>query len=67
MPDLWYDVDAALSAVPINLIALIDDTDFKAREVALTASAVGMDLTWNFAKTDGSFSQTAVVTQVVCG
>ena len=28
MPDLWMDVDTALSEVPVNITPLIDATDF---------------------------------------
>jgi hypothetical protein len=54
------DVDAALSEVPVNILPLIDDTDFKSREVALTYDQAGMDLVWNFVTTTGAFTQTAV-------
>lgn len=60
MPDLWLDVDAALSEVPINLMPLIDDTDFKTREESVTYNQAGLDLLWNFVTTGGAFSQTAV-------
>jgi len=32
MPDLWMDVDAALSEVPVNIAPLVDDTDGKTIE-----------------------------------
>ncbi len=60
MCDLWYDVDTALAEVPVNILPLLDDTDFKTRETAITAGAAGMDLVWNFCTTDGAMSQTAV-------
>jgi len=60
MADIWYDVDAALSEVPINLIALTDDTDFKSREESVTYNQAGLDLVWNFVTTAGAMSQTAV-------
>lgn len=60
MPDLWMDVDTALSEVPVNLLPLLDDTDFKSRETAIAYNAAGMDLTWNFVTTAGAFTQTAV-------
>ena len=60
MADIWFDVDTALSEVPINLMPLIDDTDFKSREVALTYNQAGLDLVWNFITTGGTMSQTAV-------
>jgi hypothetical protein len=60
MPDLWMDVDAALTEVPVNIFPLIDDTDFKTREVAIAYNQAGMDLVWNFVTTAGATTQTAV-------
>lgn len=60
MPDLWMDVDAALSEVPINLVALIDDSDFKTREESVTYDQAGLDLLWNFVTPAGAMTQTAV-------
>lgn len=60
MPDIWMDVDTALTEVPVNLMPLIDDTDFKTRETAVAYNAAGMDLVWNFVTTAGAFTQTAV-------
>lgn len=60
MPSMWMDVDAALSEVPINIAALIDDTDFKTREQSVTYDQSGLDLLWNFVTTAGAFTQTAV-------
>lgn len=58
--DIWYDVDTALAEVPVNLLPLVDDTDFKTREVAVAYDAAGMDLVWNFVTTGGAATQTAV-------
>ena len=60
MPDLWMDVDTALSEVPVNKFPLLDDTDFKTREISVAYNAAGMDLVWNFLTTGGAFTQTAV-------
>lgn len=60
MCDIWMDVDAALSEVPVNIFPLIDDTDFKTRETAVAFNAAGMDLVWNFVTTAGAYTQTAV-------
>src|SRR5687767_2761700 len=60
MPDLWMDVDTALAEVPVNLMPLLDDTDFKTRETAIAFDAAGMDLVWNFVTTAGAYTQTAV-------
>lgn len=60
MPDFWMDVDVALSEVPVNIMALLDDTDYKTRETAIAYNAAGMDLVWNFLTPAGAFTQTAV-------
>lgn len=60
MPDMWMDVDAALAEVPVNILPLIDDTDFKTRETGITYDQAGMDLVWNFTTTAGATTQTAV-------
>lgn len=60
MPDIWMDVDVALAEVPVNLMPLIDDTDFKTIEDAVAYNASGMDLRWNFVTAGGSFTSTPV-------
>jgi hypothetical protein len=60
MPDLKMRVDTALAEVPVNLMPLLDDTDFKSRETAVAYNAAGMDLVWNFVDHNGNFTQTAV-------
>jgi len=60
MAELWMDVDAALSEVPVNIMPLLDDTDFKSRETGVAYNAAGMDLVWNFVTTAGAYTQTAV-------
>jgi hypothetical protein len=56
----FLDVDVAI-AVPVNIAALIDDTDFITPETAVAYNAAGMALVWNFTTTAGVFTQTAVV------
>ncbi len=58
---IYMDVDTALSEVPVNIAALIDDGDFKSREESVTFDQAGMDLLWNFITTAGVHTQTAVV------
>ncbi len=60
MPDLWLDVDTALAEVPVNILPLIDDTDFKTRKTSVVYNSGGMDLVWNFVTSAGAMSQTAV-------
>lgn len=60
MPDLWVDVDAALAEVPVNILPLLDDTDFKTIEASVAYNAAGMALKWNFVTTAGAMTQTAV-------
>lgn len=60
MADIWMDVDAALGEVPVNVMPLIDATDFKTIEDSVAYNAAGMDLVWNFVTTSGAQTQTAV-------
>lgn len=60
MPDLWMDVDAALTEVPINKVQLIDDTDFKSREEGVTFDQAGLDLVWKYTTTAGVTTMTPV-------
>jgi len=60
LPDLWYDADVALAEVPVNIMPLLDSTDFVTREVAVAYNQAGMDLVWNFCATAGAMTQTAV-------
>ena len=60
MPDLWLDVDAALSEVPVNILPLIDDTDFKTREEAVAYNATGIELIFHFTTTAGVTTATVV-------
>lgn len=59
MPDLWMDVDAALSEVPVNMLPLLDDTDGKTIETC-TYNQAGLALYWNFVTTAGAFTHTQV-------
>lgn len=56
---IFIDVDTAI-VVPVNVCPLIDDTDFKSREVAIAYNQAGMDLVWNFLTSAGVHTQTAV-------
>lgn len=60
MADLWMDVDAALSEVPVNIFPLLDDTDFKTIEADVNYNATGLSLIWHFVTTAGAYTQTAV-------
>jgi hypothetical protein len=55
---MWMDVDTALSEVPVNVMPLLDDTDFKSVEEAVAFG--DPTLYWHFTKTDGTTSVTAV-------
>jgi len=59
MSDIYIDVDTAI-AVPVNVLPLIDDTDFKTIEDSIVYNAAGMDLVWNFVTSAGVQTQTAV-------
>lgn len=60
MPDLWMDVDTAVAEAPINIVPLLDDTDFKSKEESVAYNATGLDLVWNFVTCAGAMTQTAV-------
>lgn len=60
MADMWMNVDTTLSEVPVNLMPLIDATDFVTVEDAVAYNAPGMDLRWNFVTTAGVYTSTAV-------
>jgi len=60
MPDLWLDVDTALSEVPVNIMPLLDDTDFKTREESVAYDAAGLELIWHFTTTGGATTATVV-------
>lgn len=57
---LRMNVNTALAEVPVNLIPLIDDTDFKSIETGIAYNATGMSLTWNFVTVNGSYTSTSV-------
>jgi len=57
---IWMDVDIALAEVPVNVVSLIDDTDFKTREESVVYNQAGLDLVWNFVTSAGVYTQTAV-------
>lgn len=60
MPDMWMDVDTALAEVPVNILPLTDDTDFKSREESVAYNAAGMELIWHFTTTAGATTATVV-------
>ncbi len=60
MPDIWMDADIAIAEAPVNLMPLIDDTDFKSIEAAVAYDAAGMALLWHFVTTAGVMTETAV-------
>lgn len=60
MPDMWMDVDTALAEVPVNIMPLLDDTDFKTIEDAVAYNAAGMALFWHFVTSAGAYTVTAV-------
>jgi hypothetical protein len=57
---MWMDVDTALAEVPVNILPLTDDTDFKSREEAVAYNAAGLELIWHFTTTAGATSATVV-------
>ena len=59
--DIWFDVDAALAEVPVNIIPLVSSTDYITINETLTGTTdCGINLNWNFVNTAGAMSQTFV-------
>jgi len=56
---MWLDVDIAIT-VPVNIVALMNDTDFKTIDETIAFNESGMDLNWNFITTNGVITQTNV-------
>lgn len=65
MADLYMDVDVALTEVPVNIMPLLDATDFTTIEDAVAYNAAGMALYWHFVTTAGAYSVTAVTPTTV--
>jgi len=57
---IWMDVDIAIAEAPVNIMPLIDDTDFKSIEAAVVYNQAGMALIWHFVTTAGVMTETAV-------
>lgn len=55
----YIDVDTAVE-VRVNLMPLLDSTDFVSIEDSIVYDAAGMDLVWNFQTTAGVTTKTAV-------
>lgn len=60
MPDLSLEVDLAVTT-PVNVMPLVDSTDFITVEDAIAFNAAGMDLRWNFITAAGVQTSTPVV------
>jgi hypothetical protein len=58
--NIWQNIDTDIT-VPVNLMSLIDDTDFKTIESAVAYNAAGMALFWNFQTTAGIRTKIAVI------
>lgn len=58
--DIWLDVDTALPEVPVNILPLTDDTDFKSRKESVAYDAPGIELIWHFTTTSGATTATVV-------
>lgn len=67
MPDMYFDVDTALTEVPVNIMPLLDDTDFKTIEAAVAYNAAGMALFWHFVTSAGVYNNGVAVTPTTAG
>ena len=52
MAEIYMDVDTAV-IVPVNVLPLLDDTDFKSIETAVVYNSAGLVVTWNFVTSTG--------------
>lgn len=57
MAEIWIDVNTA-TTLPVNLLPLVDDTDFKTIKTVVSSSSIHLD--WNFVPTAGSQTQITV-------
>lgn len=57
---MFLDVDVALGEVPVNIVPLTDDGDFKTIEESVAYDATGMELIWHFITSAGAYSATVV-------
>jgi hypothetical protein len=65
MADIYFDVDAALTEVPVNAMPLVDSTDFLTLEDAVSASSV--TLTWHFVTSAGVYNNGVSFTPTASG
>ena len=61
MPDIWMDVDTALSGVPVNIMPLVSEADFISRVGTVTFNLSGLELIWHFTTTAGVTTATPVI------
>jgi len=59
VPDLWVDVDQNV-IVPVNILPLLDSTDFVSIETAVAYNQAGLVLTWNFVTAAGVVTGNAI-------
>ena len=59
MCDLFVDVDTNV-ILPVNILPLLDDTDFKSIETAIVYNQAGLVLTWNFVTAAGVVTGNAI-------
>ena len=60
MADMILTVDTALTEVPVNIMPLVDDGDFKTIEGAVAYNAAGMALRHHFVTVAGVYTVTSV-------
>src|SRR3989337_633060 len=56
---IWVGVDTAV-IVPVNILPLLDDTDFKSIETAVVYNSAGLVVTWNFVTSAGGPNSVAI-------
>lgn len=60
MADIYFDVDAALAEVPVNVLPLIDSATGAAIQGAVAYNAAGLALRWHFVTSAGAYTVTSV-------
>ena len=60
MPDIWIDVDTAIT-IPVNKVPIVASSDGFTTDETIAYNESGMDLNWNFVTTAGVQTQTNVV------
>jgi hypothetical protein len=67
MADIYFDVDTALTEVPVNSVPLVDATTGATIQGAVTYNQAGLALFWHFITTTGVYNNGVAVTPTNTG